>query len=147
MGTRPPEEADGQVDRRGTGMTEHFLVIAYRWGWTNSHQYIVGCYEHEDCAVNSAVAEAYSRGGKYGCAVIKVKHDDVEQVFYAPSVYDEAKQAPNHRIDLFQAVGSFVVTEYERGDGPSLEQLVKEYDRAKKNEALMEALSESMEQQ
>ena len=122
-------------------MAEHFLVIAYRWGWTNAHHYIVGCYEHEDSAVNSAVAEAYSRGGKYGCCVLNIMHDEVEQVFYTPSIYGEAKQAPNHRIDLFHHVGSYVVTEYERGDVPSLDELVKEYEKAKKNEALMKGLS------
>ena len=125
-------------------MVEHFLVLAYRWGWTNAHQYVVGCYEHEDCAVNSAVAEAYSRGGKYGCAVFKIMHDEVEQIFYAPSVYGESKQAPNHRIDLFHAVGSYVVTEYERGDGPELDELVREYEKAKRMEELMVGLSDGM---
>lgn len=93
-----------------------YLVIAYRWGWTNAHQYHVYAGPDETKARALAVAEADDRGGKYGCAVMKFDADgtDCEMIEYAPSIYGEEKPSTNHRIDMFKSLGHKM---YEYADG------------------------------
>lgn len=83
-----------------------FLVVAYRWGWTNAHHYFVALCENEDLASKRADEEASDRGGKYGVAVYAwTGSDDHERVYYAPSTYGESQPGTNQRIDMFQSIG------------------------------------------
>jgi len=84
-----------------------FLVIAYRWGWTNAHHYHVYAGPDETKARALATAEAHDRGGKYGCAVLRFDADgtDSERIAYEPSTYGETAPHHNHRIDMFQSLG------------------------------------------
>lgn len=83
-----------------------YLVTAYRWGWTNDHQYQVYAGTDKDKAMESAETEVYERGGKYGCAVYEFDDtgEESEMVAYVPSD-DENKPSHNWRIDMFERLG------------------------------------------
>jgi hypothetical protein len=85
----------------------NYLVVAYRWGWTNNHQYIVYCGPDETKAIALADNEPEYRGGKYGACVYRFNEDgtDYEQIYYANSMYDEEKPHHNYRIDMFEKLG------------------------------------------
>jgi hypothetical protein len=85
----------------------NYLVIAYRWGWTNGHQYIIYCGPDETKAIAMADSETGDRGGKYGGAVYKFNEDgtDYERIYYTPSSYGEEKPYHNYRIDMFEKLG------------------------------------------
>ena len=50
---------------------ETFVVIAYRWGNTENHSYLVAVCDNEFIAKRYADMEASARGGKYGLKVYK----------------------------------------------------------------------------
>ena len=83
-----------------------YLVTAYRWGWTNDHQYQVYAGTDKDKAMESAETEVDGRGGKYGCAVYEFIPDgsDYVMVGYYPSG-DEKAPHYNWRINMFNTLG------------------------------------------
>ena len=87
-----------------------YIVIAYRWGWTNNHWYIVHAGLDEETALEAAREEAEGRGGKYGCAVYIVDHEGIHKcVDYFSAGYDEDKPYRNYRIDMFSDIGHAAV--------------------------------------
>lgn len=94
----------------GDMVMETFLAMAYRWGDTNGHHYVIYCGTDEQKAVACAQAECDDRGGKYGCIVWGYKdagaEQEVRKVAYFPSMRDEGKGPQhNYRIDMFQTLG------------------------------------------
>lgn len=83
-----------------------YTVVAYRWGNTNSHRYLVGATQNLARAIEIANTEADFRGGKYGVSVYAWSSEDkYERVHYAPSLYGEDQPKENHRIEMFQSIG------------------------------------------
>ena len=93
-----------------------YLVIAYRWGWINNHQYHVYAGQDKTKAIALALAEAHSRAGKYGCAVYGFDEDGTSRTLevYFSSAYGERKPSHNDRIDMFEKLG-YVLYDYSRG--------------------------------
>lgn len=84
-----------------------YLVIAFRWGWTNAHQYVVYAGPDESKALALAQAECDDRAGKYGVAVYKANADGTEfkRVAYFNSVYQEESPHHNWRLDMLKTLG------------------------------------------
>jgi len=91
-----------------------YVVMAYRWGSTNDHSYIVCVTADREKAVRMADNEPEWRGGKYGAAVHEddeATNDNLERmalppvVHYAPSLFGETEPRHNHRIDAIEAMG------------------------------------------
>lgn len=102
-----------ELERERREPAHQFIVVAYRWGWTNGHQYFVYAGTDKEKAIALAKVETNDRGGKYGCAVYEFADNgiDYQQVFYTPSGMEFADaQAPyhNHRIDYFERLGHFM---------------------------------------
>jgi hypothetical protein len=91
----------------GATKVTNYLVVAYRWGWLNNHQYIIYCGPDETKAIALADSETGDRGGKYGAAVYKFNDDgtDYEKIYYTSSSYGEEKPYHNYRIDMFESLG------------------------------------------
>lgn len=84
----------------------HYLAIAYRWGWTNAHQYHVALTQDEARCMELAREECDDRGGKYGVAVLKWSSEtEYERVAYFPSSYGEEAPHNNERIAMFESIG------------------------------------------
>jgi len=87
-----------------------YLAIAYRWGDTNGHQYVVSIHSEEDVVLAAAEEECQDRGGKYGVAVFQWTGniESAKQVAYFNSLQEEA-DAPgpmlNWRKEAFQNLG------------------------------------------
>lgn len=86
-----------------------FLVIAFRWGWTNESWYIVYGGPDRTKACKLAKTEANDRGGKYGCAVYEFNTDGTEYkvIAHESSLYGEAGPEHNERIEYFERLGQF----------------------------------------
>ena len=82
-----------------------YLVTAYRWGWTNAHQYIVYCGPDADRADELAERECAERGGKYGVIVQEWDGEDGRADAYYPSSYGELAPYHNYRIDYIETLG------------------------------------------
>lgn len=48
-----------------------YTVHAYRWGFRERHNYIVGVYSKKNKALKAADTEEDFRGGKYVCEVLE----------------------------------------------------------------------------
>jgi hypothetical protein len=92
-----------------------YIVMAYRWGWTNSHWHIVRATDDRDTAIAFASHEQMERGGKYGVAVHCLAGEDNQIVAYFPSVYGEVQPFVNHRIMAAEQVGIAVIAAVEHG--------------------------------
>jgi len=55
--------------------TVMYVVVAYRWGNTEKHSYIVGVFTLDKDAISAAELETTYRGGKYSCQVEKCRTD------------------------------------------------------------------------
>lgn len=85
-----------------------YLVTAYRWGWTNGHQYQVYCGPDRTKALALAQNENEDRGGKYGCAVYEWNEDGTECkriAYFGATMCDENEPFHNWRIDYFEKLG------------------------------------------
>jgi len=56
------------------------VVVAYRWGDVNNHNYVVGVYSNNEKATNAAGIEYSNRGGKYECHVTEHEIDFIEEL-------------------------------------------------------------------
>lgn len=83
-----------------------YLVIAYRWGNTNNHWYIVYCGDDHGKAVALADHERQGRGGKYGVGVYEIteRGEGMELKEYYPSG-DEEEPFTNWRIEMIERLG------------------------------------------
>ena len=76
-----------------------YVVVAYRWGELNNHNYIVTATADSAGAVAAAKEEHEGRGGKYGVEVVEYPAE--ETVAYFPSSRNAADaKAPEHSDDL-----------------------------------------------
>jgi hypothetical protein len=86
-----------------------YLVIAFRWGYTNNSWYIVygGPDRTKACAM--ATMEANHSGGKYGCVAYEFNADGTEYkaIHYESSSYGETEPQHNERIEYFERLGHF----------------------------------------
>lgn len=96
-------------------MSEAYVVVAYRWGWTNNSFYFVWGGTDEDEAIAAAEKECEDRGGKYGVTVFRLSGDVEEVVQHCPSSYGEKEPYINQRIELFDKIGQRVVSTLEDG--------------------------------
>jgi hypothetical protein len=96
---------------------QHFLVYCYRWGCTNEHRYVAGCWGSKEEADRQAVMERSERGGKYGVAVYQLDGDRMSMVSYLPSTKCEQSPRFNWRVYVVKMVGSSVVYAHETGTG------------------------------
>jgi hypothetical protein len=95
-----------------------YVVVAYRWGWTNGHQYLVCAASDKEKAVDEAGKEATESDGKYGVAVYSLsdsRDGDFHLEAYFPSAYGEEKPHWNARLAMFGDVGTKVVRAIEDG--------------------------------
>lgn len=87
-----------------------YLVIAFRWGWTNNHWYIVygGSDRAKACAM--AKSERDNRAGKYGCVAYEFNAEgtDCSAIAYEASLYAEPEAEHNERIEYFRRLGHFM---------------------------------------
>lgn len=94
-----------------TDTARSYLVMAYRWGWTNAHQYPVYCGPYREKALSSASEERDDRGGKYGCAVYEFDGEGKQRtlIAYFPSIMEPEERAPRHnwRLNYFERLGQF----------------------------------------
>lgn len=90
-----------------TEPTAIYLVVAYRWGESNNHQYFVYCGEDETKAVAMATAEVGDRGGKYDCAVYLTQEYGTAFKLhgYIAARDDATKPTHNWRLDMFETLG------------------------------------------
>jgi len=115
-----------------------FLVMAYRWGFSNDHQYIVGAWPCVSVAAEHAEQEVANRGGKYCCAVYRIEGGDQTLVYYKdPHSETAVKPHPCSRILLREQLGFAVTRAIDNGDPipeQELRDLIKTYkhrDRSK----------------
>jgi hypothetical protein len=90
-----------------------YLVVAHRWGWSNTHSYYVYAGPDRTKACALAQAECDDRGGKYGCVVWEFDADGVDYkriAYFESSMDTSVTDGPhhNHRIDYFERLGQFV---------------------------------------
>lgn len=88
-----------------------FFVIAYRWGWTNCHQYVVDCSAIQEEMIDVAHRECQDRGGKYGVAVYRVDSVNASHKLevYFPSLCDETSPYVNAMIEVQKDIGRSVL--------------------------------------
>lgn len=96
-----------------------YVVTAYRWGWTNNHQYIAYAGEDYDRALELAEEEADDRGGKYGVALHAYTEDYARLFAYFPSSWGEKLPYHNYRLDYISRLGH-ILEDYIR-DNPEHE--------------------------
>lgn len=82
-----------------------YLVIAYRWGDLNGHQYIVHAGLDREAALEAAETEAGDRGGKYGCAVYECTGGDHKIIHYASAYHGESGPTHNYTTDALITIG------------------------------------------
>ena len=83
-----------------------FAVVAYRWGNTNAHSYIVGLHCELGDAMTQAESENEDRAGKYGVAVID---STLGMVYYVASRRGESAPVESGREWLAENVGKGVL--------------------------------------
>lgn len=102
MGKRVPDEV--------------YVAVAYRWGHTNTHWYLVAGGTKRSDIVDAARLENYDRGGKYGVAVLRLSAEgSTAMEDYFPSIYGESAPGENPRIAMFQRLGQKVFYAVESG--------------------------------
>jgi hypothetical protein len=108
------QQADGHPHRTKRKMA-NYLVIAYRWGNTNDHWYMVYCGEDLSKAGALARDERDGRGGKYGVAVSEVTEggEGLELLEYYPS-QGEDEPSLNWRIEMIERLGHLML-DYKSG--------------------------------
>lgn len=92
-----------------------YLVTAYRWGWSNGHNYIVYCGTSYRDAEDSAEKECDDRGGKYGVQVSEwCGEEHIADHGYYSSLYGEKHLTRNWKLDYINSLGH-MMGEYVNG--------------------------------
>ena len=86
------------------------IATAYRWGWFNSHSYLVYVGNDETRAMELAQNERVERGGGYGVDVIRCTEEieEEERRAYFSSTFGESEPYLNSRLMWFERVGAKV---------------------------------------
>ena len=69
-------------DKPTPKIKSNYLTIAYRFGQTNNHWYVVYMGDDQDKAMALAEDEVAERGGKYGVATFKVSDTQAPELSY-----------------------------------------------------------------
>ena len=98
----------------------YYMTIAYRWGRTNDHWYVVYVGESQEKAMALAADESSYRGGKYGVAAFKVNDTHSPEVsyrtmlcYYASSL-GETLPHHNYQYDMLMDMG-LILNDYVQG--------------------------------
>ena len=80
------------------------IATAYRWGWLNSHSYLVYVGDDETRAMELAHDEVVKQTGQYGVEVARCTEEIEEKEIraYFSSVYGESEPEVNWRLMLVQ---------------------------------------------
>lgn len=107
-------------DKQVPKIKSNYLTIAYRYGQTNSHWYVVYVGEDQDKAMALAEDEVAERGGKYGVATFKVGDTQAPELsyrtmlcYYASSL-NETLPYHNYRYDELMEMG-VILEDYTKG--------------------------------
>lgn len=90
-----------------------YYVVAYRWGNSNGHQYVVSVGCELGKVILDASREQFERGGKYGIAVYE--HGSDEMLNYFPSCKGESRPTFNPRIYAIDMIGTDVMCAVSSG--------------------------------
>jgi len=115
-----------------------YIAIAYRYGWSNGHWYIVHAGPNQRAIIDAAQAENTSRGGKYGVQVIAINENgDESQVVYFPSSYGESSPRMSIKTEVWERVGFAVLQAIKDGKPMSVEEIQAASDREEKIAKIM----------
>lgn len=93
-----------------------YVVVAYRWGAVNNHNYVVTATADRDVAIAAAKEEHDGRGIKYGVEV--VEYPEEERVAYFPSSAEPTDcmgpENSDHR-DVAQYIGDEILAAFQSG--------------------------------
>jgi hypothetical protein len=101
-------------------MKHNYLSVAYRFGQTNNHWYVVYLGDDQAKAMALAEDEVAERGGKYGVATFKVPDTHVPEVSYKtmlcyfPSAANERVPYHAYRYDELMDMGR-ILEDYVQG--------------------------------
>ena len=59
----------------------NYVVTAYKWGFNDTHSYILGVFSKKDKAIEVADSHRDYRGGKYSCVVDECIVNEFENEF------------------------------------------------------------------
>lgn len=105
----------GHLVGGGDGMT--YVAIAYRYGWSNGHWYIVHAGSNMRAIVDAAQAENASRGGKYGVQVVEIDDQGNEkEIKYFPSSHNEDHPRLCVRREVWEKIGCRVLEAIDKGE-------------------------------
>lgn len=76
----------------------NFLVTALRWGWDDTHHYVVGLFTARELAERAAELEEAWRGGKYQCVITEL---------------EALGEVPTRRVDLGDGWGETEVLDVD----------------------------------
>lgn len=107
-------------DKQVPKIKNNYLTIAYRFGQTNNHWYVVYMGDDQDKAMALAEDEVAERGGKYGVATFKVADTQTPELtyrtmlcYYASSL-NETLPYHNYRYDELMEMG-VILEDYTKG--------------------------------
>ena len=98
-----------------------YIAIAYRWGCSNEHQYIVGSLDSLEELDRIAVLECQNRGGKYGIAIYQIDNsisDNMSNLYhtlvrYHSSLYGEDKPIKDFEIESAKEIGQQIIRAFK----------------------------------
>lgn len=109
-----------------------YVVMAYKYGYHNSHRYNVGASVSLDRAKALAEAHALDRGGKYACVVTAVAdgNDDIGhvKVHYVPSMDEETELKYDPIESAHSFVGMKLGAHILRNKETTMEELINTYN-------------------
>ncbi len=93
-----------------------YTLVAYRFGQTNSHQYLVAQASCEQRALMLAEQARDERSGKYGVAVYEwVSEGELSLKAYFPSMAGEGAPRENSRTEHYLSLGHWLVDAVQWG--------------------------------
>ena len=103
--------------QEAAGKPSVYVVVAYRWGTLNNHNYIVTATTDRAEAIAAAEEECDGRGGKYGVEVVAYPAE--ERIAYFRSSGEAADAtAPEDSRDLHAAhyIGEAILSAFKSGE-------------------------------
>lgn len=102
-----------------------YIAIAYRYGWSNGHWYIVHAGPNRRAIIDAANAEHAVGGGKYGIQVVEIDDDGEEKpIGYFSSSYNEEKPRLCVVQEVCEKVGSEVLRAISDGAPLTVDEIV-----------------------
>ena len=93
-----------------------YVVVAYRWGTLNNHNYIVTATADRTAALAAAEDERDGRGGKYGVEVVEYPGEE-RIAYFASSGDPQDARGPKESDDLHAAhyLGEHLLVAFQSG--------------------------------